>query len=398
MASDARYAYPYSVAPMMGVTDRHWRYFARGLSARTLLYTEMYVDNTLVHNPNGLGPFLGRSAEDEPLALQLGGNDPETLAAAADLACAYTEYVEVNLNCGCPSAVVATRHEFGARMMLDPERTARCVSALVRRVGHKAPVTVKHRLGTDVGGADYATTLAFVMACRQAGARHFVLHARMAVLGVRMSCASNRSVPPLEPAAAHKLRRDVPDCTFAVNGGLQTLVECRAHVQGDWAGEEALPPVDSAMVGRSAWYTPWDTLARADTVMFGAAGNMATTRRAALERYVDYADAMRPDIDTAESHLIAPLHYLFGGESRAKAFRTHLAQACVQRSRSKKSFDEMPPCSEVVYNCLKAAGIEEASLDRHADDAKKGPPAKTGYDAATTAWTTCDDGAMGSPD
>ena len=169
-------------------------------------------------------------------------------------------YVEVNLNCGCPSAVVATKHEFGARMMLDPARTRECVAGIVKAVGHKVDVTVKCRLGTDVGGADYDTTLNFVRSAQAGGARHFVLHARMAVLGVRMSCAQNRSVPPLVPSVAHRLAKDMPECTFAINGGLANLKDCQAHL-APWLDDgEELPAVHSAMVGRSAWYTPWDVL------------------------------------------------------------------------------------------------------------------------------------------
>jgi len=247
------YAYPFSVAPMMGVTDRHWRWMARQMSRKTLLYTEMVVDSALNHNAHNLGgtQFLGHDACEAPVAVQLGGNDAKALGDAAALCVDYfgDSCVEINLNCGCPSNVVAARNEFGARLMLDPEKVRGIVHELIRRCP-STPVTVKHRLGTDLSGSDYATTLAFVRASRAAGCRHFVLHAREAVLDKKFSTQQNRTIPPLKPDVAHMLARDLPDCTFAMNGMLRSLEDCAAHLSG-WNG---LPPVHSTMVGRAAWY------------------------------------------------------------------------------------------------------------------------------------------------
>ena len=128
-APSPSYAYPFSVAPMMGVTDRHWRWMARQMSRKTLLYTEMVVDNALNHNAHNLGgtQFLGHDACEAPVAVQLGGNDAKALGDAAALCVDYfgDSCVEINLNCGCPSNVVAARNEFGARLMLDPEKVRR---------------------------------------------------------------------------------------------------------------------------------------------------------------------------------------------------------------------------------------------------------------------------------
>ena len=130
------YPHKLSVAPMMGVTDKHWRHLARLLSRRTLLYTEMVVDSAIVHNSDALDHtrFLGHRADEHPLAVQLGGNDPLLLKQACELTVEHLgdTCVEVNLNCGCPSNVVATKHEFGARLMLKPDRVRDIVHQLDR--------------------------------------------------------------------------------------------------------------------------------------------------------------------------------------------------------------------------------------------------------------------------
>lgn len=367
--STSPYAYPFSVAPMMGVTDRHWRWMARQMSRKTLLYTEMVVDNALNHNAHNLGgtQFLGHDACEAPVAVQLGGNDAKALGDAAARCVDYfgDSCVEINLNCGCPSNVVAARNEFGARLMLDPEKVRGIVHELIRRCP-STPVTVKHRLGTDLSGSDYATTLEFVRASRAAGCRHFVLHAREAVLDKKFSTQQNRTIPPLKPDVAHMLARDLPDCTFAMNGMLRSLEDCAAHLS-EWKG---LPPVHSTMVGRAAWYQPWDLLATADTALYGAASDPAASRREVLEAYLDYADERYAALDVAEDCLYRPLFYLFGGEQNSKKFRVRLADEVTRRARrTNRGRDaaaaaELPPPSDVVRDALAAGDLSAAAMDR----------------------------------
>lgn len=373
-ASRARYAYPLSVAPMMAVTDRHWRYMGRLLSRRTLLYTEMVVDSALTHNAHQLGDarFLGHSPSEAPIAVQLGGNDAEHLGRAAALCRDFlgAAMVELNLNCGCPSNIVAEKHEFGARLMTNPENVRRIVGEL-SRVCPEIPITVKHRLGTDLSGSDYATTLAFVRAARSGGCRHFALHARSCVLDGKFSTQQNRTVPPLKPEVARMLARDVPDCTFAINGGLKSLDDCAAFL----AADGKLPAVDSAMVGRAAWNEPWNILASADTRIFGEAEDPCASRRDLLQKYLAYADGMVSNLDTCEDALFRPLFHLFAGEQHAKKFRMTLLEAIAARARSvkkgrgRKSFDAaayaaLPPPSAVAWAAVRDAGISDAALDR----------------------------------
>ncbi|KAH8047348.1 tRNA dihydrouridine synthase [Aureococcus anophagefferens] len=300
------YAYPFSVAPMMGVTDRHWRWMARQISWAT-------------------------TRARRPSRCNSGGNDARALGDAAALCVDYfgDSCVEINLNCGCPSNVVAARNEFGARLMLDPEKVRGIVHELIRRCP-STPVTVKHRLGTDLSGSDYATTLAF-----------------------------NRTIPPLKPDVAHMLARDLPDCTFAMNGMLRSLEDCAAHLS-EWKG---LPPVHSAMVGRAAWYQPWDLLATADTALYGAASDPAASRRDVLEAYLDYADERHAALDVAEDCLYRPLFYLFGGEQNSKKFRVRLADEVTRRARRTNRADAVAASSRRRTDRARAFAAPDDDID-----------------------------------
>ena len=131
---------------MMDWTDRHCRYFLRGFSPRTLLYTEMITAEALLRGD--AARLLRHAHEEHPLALQLGESDPARLAAAARLG-EQAGYVEINLNCGCPSDRVHAG-SFGACLMAEPARVADCVAAM--RAAVAVPVTVKMRIGVIEGG------------------------------------------------------------------------------------------------------------------------------------------------------------------------------------------------------------------------------------------------------
>ncbi|EQD35607.1 tRNA-dihydrouridine synthase A, partial [mine drainage metagenome] len=134
-----------SVAPMMDWTDRHCRYFLRGFSPATLLYTEMITAAAVTRG--NTQRLLAFDPEEHPVALQLGGSDPGELATAARIGEAFG-YDEINLNCGCPSDRVASG-AFGACLMREPQRVAECVAAMVAAV--RIPVTVKMRIGVVSG-------------------------------------------------------------------------------------------------------------------------------------------------------------------------------------------------------------------------------------------------------
>ncbi|MFL6693400.1 MAG: tRNA dihydrouridine(20/20a) synthase DusA [Ramlibacter sp.] len=257
-----------SVAPMMDWTDRHCRHFHRLLSRQALLYTEMVTTGALRHGDVPRHLDFGR--DEHPVALQLGGSEPEDLAHCAKLGQQWG-YDEINLNCGCPSERVQ-RGAFGACLMAEPQLVADCVKAMVDVVD--VPVTVKHRIGID-RGEDYGFVRDFVGTVAQAGCQVFLVHARNAWLK-GLSPKENREVPPLRYETVHRLKHDFPHLLFVVNGGITTTGQV----------ERELQVLDGAMVGREAYHNPW-WLASWDSAFFGAPE--ADLSREEVERaMVDY--------------------------------------------------------------------------------------------------------------
>jgi tRNA-dihydrouridine synthase A len=260
-----------SVAPMMDWTDRHCRYFHRLLTRRALLYTEMVTTGALVHGD--VPRHLDFNAEEHPVALQLGGSEREDLARCARLGEQWG-YDEVNLNCGCPSERVQ-RGAFGACLMAEPALVADCVKAMVDAVG--IPVTVKHRIGID-REERYDFVRDFVGTVSEAGCRVFIVHARNAWLK-GLSPKENREVPPLRYELVHRLKRDFPRLTIAINGGFTTP----AHV------DEQLRELDGVMIGRAAYHDPW-WLAQWDSRYWGESPDPGRTREWVEEQMVAYME------------------------------------------------------------------------------------------------------------
>jgi tRNA-dihydrouridine synthase A len=243
----------FSVAPMMDWTDRHCRYFLRGFSPTVLLYTEMLTAEALLRGDTAR--LLRHDADEHPLALQLGGSEPQRLAAAARLG-EEAGYDEINLNCGCPSDRVHAG-AFGACLMAEPLRVAECVAAM--RAVVSLPVTVKMRIGVVAGRAadtharvqgfdarDEAALHEFVTAIAAAGCTTIIVHARKAVLG-GLSPAENREVPPLRYDVVQRLKQQFPAMQVILNGGLRSAGQ---------AGE-ALGWCDGVMLGREAYHRPY---------------------------------------------------------------------------------------------------------------------------------------------
>ncbi len=228
-----------SVAPMMDWTDRHCRAFHRILAPQARLYTEMVHAQAVLHGDRER--LIGYDAAEHPLALQLGGSDPALLAQAARIGAEWG-YDEINLNVGCPSDRVQAGR-FGACLMKEPALVAECVAAMAAAVS--VPVSVKCRLGVD-DADDYAQFRAFIDTVAQAGCRVFVVHARNAWLK-GLSPKENREVPPLRYDWAHRLKRERPDLSIVLNGGLDTLEKIADN----------LPLVDGVMIGRAAYHTPY---------------------------------------------------------------------------------------------------------------------------------------------
>jgi tRNA-dihydrouridine synthase A len=288
---------------MMDWTDRHCRFFHRQLTRRTLLFTEMIVADAVLHGDRAR--LLAYSPEERPLALQLGGSDPERLAQAARIA-ADLGYDEINLNVGCPSDRVQSG-TFGACLMRRPELVGDCVAATKAAV--RIPVTVKCRLGVDDQDIEAALD-ALADSVLDAGADALWVHARKAWLH-GLSPRENRTVPPLDHARVHRLKARLPDAFVGINGGIRTL---------DAALTE-LDRVDGVMLGRAACETPM-VLAGADRHVYGKNTPAADPFEVA-ERMIAYAEsecAAGARIHHITRHMLG----LFHGRPGARLWRQHL--------------------------------------------------------------------------
>tara|TARA_Y100001968_G_C19330910_1_gene704228 strand:- start:195 stop:1199 length:1005 start_codon:yes stop_codon:yes gene_type:complete len=244
-------SYRFSVAPMMDYTDRHYRVIMRQISKKALLYTEMIAAQALFHTKN-INYLLDFDEIEHPIALQVGGDNPQQLALASELAKEWG-YDEINLNVGCPSPRVQSGN-FGACMMKDPDLVAKCIESMVK--ASDLPVTIKHRTGID-NLDNKKTLLNFVDNTASAGAKRFSIHARKAWLK-GLNAKQNREIPPLEYEKVAYIKNERPNLLIELNGGLKTIEDC---ING-------LSTFDGVMVGRSAYEHPlrWTNV---DEIIFG---------------------------------------------------------------------------------------------------------------------------------
>jgi tRNA-dihydrouridine synthase A len=293
----------FSVAPMMDWTDSPCRVLHRCLTKRALLYTEMVTADAVLHGDRA--GLLGFDAFEHPLALQLGGSDPVKLAEAAKIAADFG-YDEVNLNVGCPSDRVQSGR-FGACLMREPALVGDCVAAM--RAAVSIPVTVKCRIGVDEQDPEHALR-ALIQACAGAGVTLFAVHARKAWLE-GLSPKENRDVPPLDYELVYRVKRERPDLTILVNGGIETLEQAEDHLRH----------VDGVMLGRAAYQNPV-LLAEVDARFFGGA---PVDLDAAVEAYAEHV--ARQLAGGARLHpLIKPMLGLYNGRPGARLFRRHLSE------------------------------------------------------------------------
>jgi len=289
---------------MMDWTDTWCRQFHRLLTRRALLYTEMVHANAVIHGARDR--LLGFAAGEHPLALQLGGSEPAVLAEAARIA-ADRGYDEINLNVGCPSDRVQSG-AFGACLMAQPDRVARCVEAM--RDAVDLPVTVKHRIGIDHQDSE-ADLRGFVRTVAAAGCDGFIVHARKAWLQ-GLSPKDNRDVPPLDYARVYRLKEEFPQLTVVLNGGLDDVPAARAH----------LDHLDGVMFGRLAYHQPW-TLSVVDRLYFGAAAD--PRREEVLDGLLLLAEGMHRDgipLARLTRHILG----LFHGSPGARQWRRILTE------------------------------------------------------------------------
>jgi tRNA-dihydrouridine synthase A len=294
-----------SIAPMMDWTDRHCRYFLRLIAAQALLYTEMIPTGAILRGDRAR--FLRFDPAEHPVALQLGGCEPDDLARAAEIGEDFG-YDEVNLNVGCPSDRVQSAR-FGACLMAEPELVARCVGAMRAAVG--VPVTVKTRIGIDERD-DYDFLARFVDAVAGAGCRTVIVHARKAWLS-GLSPKENREIPPLRYELVHRVKEDFPELEVIANGGIRSIDQARAQ----------LARVDGVMVGREAYQNPYG-LAEWERALLDRAGPLPSRLEVVelLLPYVEKELARGTPLGAITRHVLG----LFNGLPGARAWRRHLSE------------------------------------------------------------------------
>ncbi len=320
---------------MMAYTDRHFRYIMRLFTKRSLLYTEMVVGSTITHNLKG--DYLNRILEfdpvEHPIAVQLGGDEPETLAVAARV-CEDFGYDEINLNVGCPSDRVQ-KGRFGACLMKEPERVADVVAAMRNSVS--IPVTVKHRIGVD-DQDDYEHLHRFVDIVSKAGCDVFIAHARKAWLK-GLSPAQNRSIPPLKYDFIYRLKQDYPHLNIQINGGIMDVPQVLHH----------LKYVDGAMVGRAAYHQP-QLFERADSEVFGEPESRPLSAHEVLEAVNAYTHrrmALGDKVSFVTKHLVG----LFKNQPGSRRWRQRISKLIQSKSTN---FD----LAEIYRECF---GVEPVS-------------------------------------
>jgi len=296
----------FCVAPMMDGTDRHCRYFHRLLTRRARLYTEMITADAIVNGDEN--HLLAFDPCEHPVALQVGGSDPQKLGAAARAGARFG-YDEINLNLGCPSDRVQSG-AFGACLMKTPALVAEGVAAMIDAVD--IPVTVKCRIGVDDQDPEEAL-IGFVNEVAAAGCRIFIVHARKAWLQ-GLSPKKNRTVPPLDYDIVRRLKAMRPDLKIIINGGIETLDQAR----------DLAPDFDGVMLGRAAYGDPY-MLSEVDRMFFYENG-APVSRESVIEAMSEYM--RREEANGARPHAVAR-HMLgfFHGAPGARLWRRALSGA-----------------------------------------------------------------------
>jgi len=299
-----------SIAPMMDWTDTWCRVFHRTLAPHARLYSEMVHANAVIYGHRA--QLLEMDPVEHPVALQLGGSEPELLAEAARIGLEYG-FDEINLNCGCPSDRVQAGR-FGACLMREPALVARCVATMKDAVADQIPVTVKCRLGVDDDN-DWDGFIGFIDTVTAAGCHHFIVHARNAWLK-GLSPKENREIPPLRHDWAWRLKRERPMLTITVNGGLASVDAVKTQ----------LTHVDAAMLGRAAYHDPY-LLHRLDVAWYGGQLQSRHALLRALRPYVEAQLAAGVCLHQITRHVLG----LFNAQPGGRAFRRILSEGAHRR-------------------------------------------------------------------
>ncbi len=308
MGNEVKIDRRFCIAPMMDWTDRHCRYLLRLIFEHGLLYTEMVTSAAVRYGDTNR--LLSFNEFEHPVALQLGGSDPDEMAFAAERGQQYG-YDEVNINVGCPSDRVQSGM-FGVCLMMSPAVVAASVAAM--RSAVDIPVTVKTRIGVDEHD-DYAFLKHFIETVAAAGCEVFIIHARKAWLR-GLSPKENREIPPLQYERVYRLKADFPGLEIILNGGINSTDDVITH----------LNRVDGVMVGRCAYQDPY-ALSDVEGSLF--ANGSLPTREEVVRRYMQYIE-QQLEQGVYLNHMTRHMLGLYQGLPGARAWRRYLSEnACL---------------------------------------------------------------------
>ena len=306
-----------------------------------MLYTEMVTAQAIHFGDRE--KLLAFDEAEHPVALQLGGSDPQLMAAAA-VAGAKKGYDEININVGCPSDRVQSG-QFGACLMATPDVVASCISTMADSVDQ--PITVKTRIGID-DREDYEFLQAFIEETAAAGCRTFIVHARKAILS-GLSPKENRSIPPLIYERVYRVKRDYPDLTVILNGGVTSVDECREHLRN----------VDGVMIGRQAYHRPWFLTELESAFGSGAIAESRTDIVAAMLPYI------RRELSegTFLKHITRHMLGLFADQPGARYWRRYLSENAHRRGAGIEVVESALERMNGFAESAGARGCRRQSLD-----------------------------------
>lgn len=323
-----------SIAPMMGCTDRHFRYFLRYITSQALLYTEMITTGAILNGDRQL--FLAFDSREHPLALQLGGSDPLALAECAKIAEDYG-YDEVNLNVGCPSDRVQSG-KFGACLMAEPELVAGCVAKMVEAV--KIPITVKTRIGID-NEDSYEKLCEFIQIVSSAGCPVFIIHARKAWLK-GLSPKENRTIPPLRYDVVKQIKADFPHLKIILNGGIVDASQVNQY----------LLEFDGIMIGRAIYQNPFLLTAIETGIPASFSDRINTLEK--LIPYIQQQINIGIPLSRIARHLFGAFHTMKG----ANIWRRYLNEYALRNDTN----------IEVMHNAIKMMTIALTKTNEEMDE------------------------------
>ncbi|NIH16453.1 MAG: tRNA dihydrouridine(20/20a) synthase DusA [Buchnera aphidicola (Periphyllus lyropictus)] len=226
------------VAPMFKYTDKHCRYFHRLLTKKAFLYTEMITTNALLNKKFKL--FKNKDSK-KMVSLQIIGNKPKKIAKCAKLAY-KKKYNEINLNIGCPS-IQMNKNNLGVTLMKKTKIIVNSLKLIKNSI--PIPISIKTRIGFNNNNTYNFLSNFVYETSKDKLCKIFIIHARNAILN-KFSPKKNREIPPLKYKYVYQLKKDFPNLTFIINGGIKSIKEIKNHLKN----------VNGVMLGRYAYKNP----------------------------------------------------------------------------------------------------------------------------------------------